>query len=105
MSRGQRGMTAQIHFHQRREPPQPEPIILSSQEGRFGQVVFGRDLLQDFIRRPGLQQTDSGWIAPKGLGCKGIHLIVRKAHDLKWQRTLAKLNHVCQAWQLLVLLP
>src|SRR6202030_996934 len=43
------GVSAKIHFHRRRHPPNIVVTSAVNEEGRLGQVVFRRDLLQEQI--------------------------------------------------------
>ena len=75
-------MAAEIHFRQRGEPAQLEAVAFPFEESGLRQIVLGRDLLQDRIRQPFLQDAEPSRVAAEGPSGKGINMVIRNAHNL-----------------------
>jgi hypothetical protein len=58
----QRGVTAEVHFDGRCEPPQRPRTTYGEEESRFGNAEFEGNLLEAFIREGAFQQDHDGGI-------------------------------------------
>lgn len=76
----ERRVAAQGHLGRRREPAQfPAPAV-REQEGRFGQVVFGRDRLQVGVAGPALEDADPRGVAREDPGGEGVDVVEGDEH-------------------------
>ena len=63
VGRRQRGVTAQVYLGVRRKPSDFVPVAPADVKGRFGEVVFHRDFLQEVVAYPTVQRADGRRVA------------------------------------------
>ena len=59
------GVSAKIHLHRRRHPPNIVEASAVDEERGLGQIIFRRDLLQECVRQPFIQHANTRRIAGK----------------------------------------
>jgi hypothetical protein len=72
---GEGGVAAEIDFDGGGEPAEAVAIGFFDEEGGFGEVVFGGDVLEDGIRQPAFEGADGGGVAVEELRGKRVYLI------------------------------
>jgi len=77
---GQRGMTDEIDFEGRREPPDVEPIAMRREEHGLRQIHLCGDRLHHRLGQPCLERHHGCGIARHGPIGKGIDDIDRQCH-------------------------
>ena len=77
---GKSGVAAKIHFHRWRHPAQIEVVSSRNDEGRLGQIIFGRERLQLRVWQPLLQKANAGGItAERSIG-EGRNFVIGNFH-------------------------
>jgi tetratricopeptide (TPR) repeat protein len=70
-----------------------EAVAFGRKEGRFRQIIFGRDLLQHIVGQPILEHADARGITAKRRPGEGVDLKVRNSHRQKeLSQRLARVN-------------
>ena len=82
LSSRQGGVPAEVHLAAGGEPAQVISPLVSQHEGRFREVVFPGDRLQQGVGEPCLQHAHRRWIAAEGTIGKGRQLFNRNLHGL-----------------------
>jgi hypothetical protein len=59
----ERGVSAKIHLHRRRHPPNIVEAAAIDEERGLGHIVFRRDLLHELIRQPFVEDANTGGIS------------------------------------------
>lgn len=72
---GEGGVPAEIDFDGGREPAEAVAVSFLDEEGGFGQVVLGGDVLEERIGQPAFEGADGGGVATEQLGGERVHLV------------------------------
>ncbi len=72
---GEGGVAAKVDFDGGGEPTQVVAAGLLDEEGGFGEVILGGDLLEDFVGQPAFEGTDGGGVAAEELRGERVHLV------------------------------
>ena len=81
MRRGEGRVAAEIHFQRRGEPAQLNFVFSAHKEGRLGEVVLARDMLQQPVIRPVIEDAHSRRVAAEGRRREGIDHIIGQDHS------------------------
>ena len=74
------GVSTKIHLHRRRHPPNIVKTPAVDDERGLGHVVFRRDLLEELIGQPFVEDANTGGIAGERTAREGEHFVIRDGH-------------------------
>jgi hypothetical protein len=72
---GEGGVSAEIDFDGGGEPAETVAFRFLDEEGGFGEVVFGGDVLENGIGQPAFEGADGGGVAAEEFGGERVDLV------------------------------